>query len=224
MVTKRVAIPSSRQPKDYLLCNECEQLFCRNGEDYAMRQVHNGKNFPLLETIRRSLPIERGADSETYALAAIPSLDTAALAYYAVSVFWRASVHVWRLGDSNTISIDLGPYEELIRQYLLGQCAFPDTVALGMFVGTDSSSQNSLSPPTAGDRRMFGCIIYHFNARGLSFLLFVGKQMPEYFRLGCFVKSEYKLVVATSLEYKLQEALSRLFKTHTKPFQLPRRF
>jgi hypothetical protein len=55
---------SSFQPKDYVLCRECEALFSKRGEHYAMRLVcQQDGAFPLLEMLRRApsrVPVQLG--------------------------------------------------------------------------------------------------------------------------------------------------------------------
>jgi hypothetical protein len=41
------------------------------------------------------------------------------LASYAMSILWRASVHDWNLVGLNP-AINLGPYQEALRLFLLG--------------------------------------------------------------------------------------------------------
>ena len=38
-VTERGSIQTSRQMRNYVLCRDCEQLFSKRGENYAMAQV-----------------------------------------------------------------------------------------------------------------------------------------------------------------------------------------
>src|SRR2546425_8654579 len=57
MVTSKKVGTDSKQLWCYLLCKDCEQLFNKNGEDYVMRQVFNGKDFPLLDRLKFALTI-----------------------------------------------------------------------------------------------------------------------------------------------------------------------
>lgn len=57
-----------------------------------------------------------------------------------MSVFWRASVHVWERPLKSESPIRLGPYEETCRKYLLGETDFPKNVALTLVVSTDDGA------------------------------------------------------------------------------------
>lgn len=48
--------PTSRQMKDFLLCKDCEDLFNKRGEAYAMSLVNRAGRFPLLEALQKVTP------------------------------------------------------------------------------------------------------------------------------------------------------------------------
>jgi hypothetical protein len=56
LMTRRVAVRTNRQIEDYVLCGDCEQRFNKNGEDWILRHVDNGKDFPLLQTLNLAMP------------------------------------------------------------------------------------------------------------------------------------------------------------------------
>ena len=47
-------------------------------------------------------------------------IDADKVAYYALSVVWRAAVHRWKTIGQQTTSVVLGSEEENIRKYLIG--------------------------------------------------------------------------------------------------------
>lgn len=53
-VSARGQIQTSRQIKDFLLCRNCEQRLCANGENYVMSQVNRKQGFALLKTLESS--------------------------------------------------------------------------------------------------------------------------------------------------------------------------
>jgi len=67
-----------------------------------MTQVFDGTRFPLLDTLRSVQSVRLGKEFETYSEAIVPGVDRDQLAYFSLSVFWRASVHVWRLFGTGT--------------------------------------------------------------------------------------------------------------------------
>ena len=113
-----------------------------NGERYTMRQVAKPYGtFPLLKTLLKATPVPMGPDAIAFDQKSTPDIDRDALAYFALSIFWRASIHVWDRKKKDPI-IDLGPYNEGVRKYLLGETSFPDNVSLFMVVCDDPESQD----------------------------------------------------------------------------------
>jgi hypothetical protein len=121
VVTRQASKQSSHQMKDYLLCRDCEQLFSRIGEAYVMRLVTKQKgDIPLLETLNAVRPTVAGSEWRAYSLADTPAIDRAKIAYFALSVFWRASVHTWVQANGERTHVELGTkYNDEIRRYLL---------------------------------------------------------------------------------------------------------
>ena len=110
LVTEKGSKQTSRQIRNFVLCHDCEQLFSKNGESYVMTQVFDGKSkkFPLLDTLQATAPTWGGPEFVGYELAATPDLDREKLGYFALSVFWRASVHIWRERGEEPVTLELG--------------------------------------------------------------------------------------------------------------------
>ncbi len=62
----------------------------------------------------------------------MPEVNIPALTYFAASIFWRGSIHPWK--SDGTRPVPLGPYEEPLRQYLLGEADFPEEMTLSVVV------------------------------------------------------------------------------------------
>lgn len=70
-------------------------------------------------------------DSRWSEISSSPEVKRDDLAYFALSVFWRAAIHRWPDPEdpTRTIKIELGPSNtELLRRFLLGEAALPPTV------------------------------------------------------------------------------------------------
>ena len=166
---------SSHQIKDYVLCRDCEQRFSKNGEDYVMRLVtkRDGK-FPLLDMLNAIPPTMKMPKWSTYSASQTPEIDRAKIAYFALSVFWRASVHTWEQESGEKVRIDLGgKYNEEIRRYLLGETAIPARASLLVAACTDEVSQKTFFTPEENSKvrdRSFGILV-----RGLFFLFRITK-------------------------------------------------
>ena len=210
-VTARRSVQTSRQLRNYVLCRDCEQLFSKQGENYVMTQVFDGSKFPLLDTLRASTPSWRPGPGFTgYDMTSLPGVDREQLGYFAASVFWRASVHVWREAGEKAITIDLGAYNEPFRKYLIGQDRFPENVAMLIIVCTDTISHESFYTPSLG--RTGSDRTYSFMAKGLNFLMVVGKQVPQELRNLCAVTGTRKFILARDCEAKTLSAFHSLMQ------------
>jgi hypothetical protein len=170
VLTAKERKPSSYQVKDYLLCYDCEQRFSKNGEAYVMRLVtkRNGQ-FPLLDVLNATPTPLKMLRWTAYSVAQTPGIDRAKIAYFAFSIFWRASVHTWTQESGERISIELGKkYNEEIRRYLLEESAVPRRANLLVAVCTDEESQKTFFLPRENQKvkdRSFGVMV-----RGLFFM------------------------------------------------------
>ena len=81
--------------------------------------------FPLLNRLNEAPVIPIAIDLTARSGTAL-GIDTEWLAYFALSLVWRAAVHDWAFPDgSKSTRLVLGSYEEQIRGYLLGDSPFP---------------------------------------------------------------------------------------------------
>lgn len=122
---------SSLQVRDYLLCEKCERLLSDKGEQYVIVSAFDGQKFPLQAALKKLTPAVTGPKIRAVSCAGVPSVDIDKLAYFASSVFWRASAHEWHAKGGITISIHLGRgYEEVFRAFILGGSGFPCKAAI----------------------------------------------------------------------------------------------
>jgi len=213
LITRDITMTTSEQVREYFLCSECEQRFSAQGENYALSQVHNGKRFPLLEALYAIAPSNTvPARAETpefrmYSEKDTPKINRTRLLYFCMSIFWRASAHLWK-GLRPT---ELGPYGESIRKYLLGETAFPSRISVQLFVATDWLTQNTIFDPSTMKR--FGPFKSHgFVTRGLVWWMHVGKQVPIDFYNICF-ETANKAIVVNDCEAKTLQVYTELGKT-----------
>jgi hypothetical protein len=145
-------------------------------------------SFALASALGRYIPIltaQQPAVTSAYRACEIPEINVAAFAYFAASIFWRASIHNWRSTADGDVR--LGPYNEEFRQYLAGQANFPDNAALFVCVRPQNSPINALVQYPTRMRRVEGVQVYAFTMPGIAFNLFIGKVMPGYVSRLCFV-------------------------------------
>jgi hypothetical protein len=210
MMTDRITVMKHAQAKDYLLCANCEDLFNKKGEKYTLGLMRTPKGFKILERLRVAPGISFRVDEETVFAGADIGLDMDQLAYFALSVFWRAGCHQWpsTLTVKKTYSIDLGPYLEPIREFLFGG-GFPNGMSLMITAATDVLSQGYVyaPAPTVGlPVRSFG-----FLTCGILFSLFLADPMPAPYDRFCSVTAPRRPVFIRNLHDKTMHAAGRLY-------------
>ena len=169
-----IATQRPEQHTEYMLCDTCEQRF-RERETYVASLVPGADNRVGVCGLPRTY-----IDEDT-ALLDAGSLDCDAIAYFGLSVVWRAAV-----AKRTLTSVRLGPYEEPFRSYLLDPgSGFPEhayvlvaTYADGMTPGT-LLDRMILMPETVakGTHRT-----HRFLLCGLDFHVAVGKTTPPFVR------------------------------------------
>ena len=183
-LTDKGVIQDSLQLSDYLLCRSCEQRLNRNGESWFLAHCWRRNQFRLASMLDSSSPqlTFPKTRTEIYHAAGIPGLNVLALAYFASSMFWRASVHQWE----ECKGIDLGPYEERLRRYLMDETEFPADCALLVSIPANPTPFVGLSlVPYGGRKADYHC--WKLVVLGVAFHLLVGKQIPRTLRQLCFV-------------------------------------
>lgn len=170
-------IESSRQIQDHILCAECEDRFNRGGESWVLSQMAREKGFPLQEKLLAASPIQSIPGLTTYAAGRIKGIDVDKLEYFALSVFWRASVHTWKppFGEKYE-RLELGPYRERLGLYLLGG-PFPKDVVTLISVCTASEFDRGMFPPFPGIPRPNEGRPYSFLIPGIQFSMVLGRGM-----------------------------------------------
>jgi hypothetical protein len=117
---------SSEQARRHLLCADCEQRLNDQGERWVLRNCYRGRGrFQLRQELRTRLPLYPNPGLLAYP--AQPD-EFRRLAYFCLSVIWRASLCDWECRGQVFPQIELGPYQEQIRKYLRGEAGIPDRV------------------------------------------------------------------------------------------------
>ena len=177
LVTHKVAVQSPRPIKDYVLCRDCEDLFSRKGETWVIGHMAREDKFLIFDTLKKSKPLAADEEFAVYAGSQIPGIEVDRLVYFALSVFWRSAVHEWR-GFSGTIpKIELGPYQEPIREFLLGSQPFPENTAVLVAVWPTRDAYQGAYTPRRGKETRFHT--HTFYIPGIEFSLCTGKALPE---------------------------------------------
>ena len=187
LVSKTAAFLSSAQASAHLLCSECEERFNKGGEDWVLKNCwHSTTMFPLHSALSGVVPFVDDKGFRAYDGTKVPGVEIDRLAYFGASVFWRASVHDWRVGKDQEPRLSLGPYQNSLRHYLLGTTGMPDGVVL---LVTLSNALDDLYNRVAVMPWFFNRTPeyrhYKFLATGLTFQMLFGRMIPKPLRRIC---------------------------------------
>jgi hypothetical protein len=178
VVTRGRAGSSSRQISDEFLCAECEDRFSKYGERYVLAQCARPNGFALRDVLKTLPPLVEDEQFKVFDVAGSLGSRVADYLYFAASVFWRAAARSWTL-DSETIpQLRLGPYEEQLRRFLLGELPFPDGIRLFVHVWSEEHAGfTSIAPCSA--RAPDGTHRHKFTIPGILFIILVGKTVAR---------------------------------------------
>lgn len=191
-------VQTSKQETAYLLCWDCEQRFSTNGENWVLGNCRQQDgSFPLKSILSSRNPdIEaQGNPTRLFYSSNIPEISISELAYFAASIFWRGSVYGWNNDLSATVN--LGPFQNHIREYLLGLREFPQDCCLLVFV-RDAKESDAISYTPIG-KRTKDYHVYKFPIPGLAFALLVSKNIPKEYCQLCLVHGPGNPIIVTSI-------------------------
>jgi hypothetical protein len=187
LITSHGNVQTSRAICDYLLCGSCEQILCRDGEQWvAPRLATRDRTFPLHDILTTVAPDVIGLGVRAYAGAKNARLRVKDLTHFALGIFWKASVHSWKSGPSSIIPrIELGPYGESVRSFLFCSGPFPEHVRLGVNVMPAPVATMLSYQPCKGIKSN-GIHHFSFYLPGVLFALSAGKGVTEETENTCF--------------------------------------
>lgn len=197
-----------------MLCERCEQRLHQNGENWVLKHCYRGAgHFQLQRTLTGANPLHKLPHMTMYAGASIPGIDINQLIFFGVSIFWRAAAHNWRLLDHRE-RLDLGPYEERLRNFLMGHQPFPADASLWVNVAAATLPQKTLIFPYGG--RLDDYRQYRFGIPGLAFWLHLGGRMPAVTRDMCSVHSpEHFIYLSDAVDASALRDMAKLFHKTT---------
>jgi hypothetical protein len=183
IVTPRATFTTSREVSAHLLCVDCEDRFRVHGEDWVLRQCYRiGEGFKLRDSVLKGKLLDEGPVAKIYSTTSNPDIEANILTYFGASIISRAAVHPWSLPG---LPLDLGPYLELLRKYLLGEEQFPHAAAIHVWVSNYDKPSRCLTSPHS--TRIWGCHAHSFDIPGMRFDLLIGRSLPSHVRLLCLL-------------------------------------
>jgi hypothetical protein len=210
MITPRIVMHTGRQTKSYLLCLDCEDLLNRSGETWLLPLLATvGKEFPFYDLVTRFPADLTMRDGTAYACAKNPDVDCDMIARFALGVFWKGSAHPWR-GGSHDPLVDLGPYAEQLREYILGDGPFPIHMTLTVGVVPKPAKVIAFSEPYKSNKGIF--TTFTFYVPGIIFALHVGKALADVDKQACFVSNPLHPIVVNEFSGQIVEMLRGVTK------------
>jgi hypothetical protein len=141
-------------------------------------------------------------------------VDHDRLVYFGASIFWRASINEWHLVEPGP-KLDLGPYEEELRLFLLGNADFPANAAVVLSISGErdvGASAMAVFPYFKNHNN--NCRQHNFTMNGLTFDLFVGKSLPAAYRAMCLWRSPNRPVFfAGSMDSQVVQEFGGMMST-----------
>ncbi|HTA24893.1 MAG TPA: hypothetical protein VK763_15275 [Terriglobales bacterium] len=213
VMTPKLVKTTPKQLWAHLLCASCEQLLNDRGEKPTLA-LFNGAadNFPLLTRMSLALPFKREQKAIIYSGAAM-GINTEPLAFYALSVLWKGSVHRWTTLKGQKSSVWLGKYQGPIRRYLLGEAGFPDGAYVNVTACVDRGSQGMNFAPSKSVGSTYPT--YSLLVRGLWFRVITTDENPLGLRDLCCVRSAKKLLFMADCTEPFLHAGRHIHKTAT---------
>jgi hypothetical protein len=131
LITRGKMIETARQTWAHLLCRSCEQRLATRGEAWVLANglQSDRVTFPLLQHLMATKAATAEPTLGIFQPQISGQYDPSAIAYFAASMFWRASAHSW--GQPDLYPIRLGSkYGEQLRLFLMDHGPFPERALL----------------------------------------------------------------------------------------------
>lgn len=190
-VTNRIAVQTSEPISDYVMCRECDNLLGARGENWTIPNLATMTEFPIRNLLQNATPLMTYGRLVAYEGNNVPGLDMESLCLFGLSFFWKCASFPWRDKTNGRIDIDLGPYRELLRDFLLGKSAFPNHMALHIAVPDNEVLLGAYTPILGTERDFHNFVCY---VPGVEFTLCVGKRVPPAIRSCCAYTSPRRLI------------------------------
>jgi len=136
--------------------------------------------FKLREILETTSPLESSGQVRVYDVESLLGDSIGQYLYFSASVFWRASAHTWYHETGPTGRFALGAeYQEQLRQYLLGNAAFPADARIWVHVSSGTLKEPLIVFPTTAAAE--GTQRHKFYIPDILFILFLGGQARNRF-------------------------------------------
>jgi hypothetical protein len=212
-------LQTAAQVKDYLLCSECEGRFGQKGESWMLRYCCRGRRFRLREDLLARRPMRPMLSEQDFSMYRATPAEVDHLVYFALSIFWRAAAHQWRIGRTPYPSIELGPYENRIREFLLLGAPILHRVALVVCVSSVEKTPLAASFPMGYIDK--GRLFHRLHFPGLLFSLYLGNAADEYKDLSILTSPDHPIWFSAHPDEHLTKSILDFVRQNRVP--MPKR-
>jgi hypothetical protein len=154
-------------------------------------------SFPLRDRLTVGPAVEIRAGS-FYESCGVQGIETEQIAYFAASVIWRAAATGWR--NKYGPELELGPYREELRLYLLGNAEFPENAALRVILGI-APRKEVLVASLPVPERWHGVRSFTFVIPGVIFTMMLGRHIPPDALKMAFMPSPERIICVSDAMY-----------------------
>jgi hypothetical protein len=188
---------TTKQIHTYLLCDVCEERFNSYGERWVLQNcLKPTGEFTLRDALRAAKPIFKTPTGGGYP-GDTPGVQMNQLVYFAASLFWRAAIYDWSQVNELGEKLNLGPYEEQLRTFLLGLNEFPKNACMIVYVADSADAVASF--PAGGRVEDNNYHQYQCHIPGAMFFFLLGQLIPTDFQNQlCAVRSPRRIVFLTT--------------------------
>ncbi len=174
VMTSKKIFQSSRQITGRNLCSDCEHLLNEGGEMWVVDKLATLSSFPLRDMVYRAPTLFNEPDFKVFACEALPEFRIDKLVHFAAGLFWKSAACTWPMVNGPVNQIDLGPYKDALRQFVVGTAPFPKHMCLIIYLDANTTPLIAMTPPRKFKSESFH--LFAFYVHGLQCLLCVGKM------------------------------------------------
>lgn len=209
-ISSKVVMATDRQLQAYLLCLECEDRLNNGGEMWLLPlfATYEG-SFPFYDLLTTVPPEASFEEGTAYFVSKNPAIQVDKLVHLGMGMFFKAAVHSWEGGKKEPM-IEMGPYLESVRAFLMGKTGFPERMTLNVRVLPPPVKAISCSHPYRGSNTT--CHNYLFYISGIEFALGVGKRIDCGARQVCFASNALHPIIVTDFSPDLRTHFNRVWK------------
>lgn len=203
--SSKLVYESSRQLQFPLLCEDCEDILNRGGENWLIPLFAKADgSFGFHDLLTSIPPVLTVDDARVYFAATNPQIDSDMLIHFAMGVFWKAAVHPW-IPDEKQPLIDLVGYDEPIRKYLRGESPYPDEMILNIGILPAPVKHLAISAPYQGSNTKVRNFLFY--ALGIEFSLLVGSGITDEESKGSLSRNPERPIIMVDFSPMLRDII-----------------